>query len=35
MARILARVGACADELRFMGVEREELPADMGREVRG
>ena len=27
----LARIGACADELRFMGVEREEVPAEVGR----
>ena len=26
----LARFGACADELRFMGVERDELPINLG-----
>jgi hypothetical protein len=30
-ARNLARVGACADELRLMGVERDELPTEVGR----
>jgi hypothetical protein len=29
VARILARVGACADELRSMRVEREEVHANM------
>jgi len=27
----LARVGACADELRLMGIERDELPTNVGR----
>ncbi len=31
MARSVARVGACADELRLMGVERDWVPADVGR----
>ncbi len=31
-ARNLARlVGACADELRLMGVERDEVPTSVGR----
>ena len=30
MARILTRVGACADELRSMGVERAEVFANVG-----
>ena len=29
MARMMARVGAYADELRLMGVRREELPVDL------
>ena len=29
----LARVGACADELRLMGVERDEMPTEVGRAV--
>ena len=31
VARDLARVGACANELRLMGVERDEVPPDVGR----
>ena len=30
VARILARVETCADEPRLMGVEKEEVPADVG-----
>ena len=30
VARILERNGACANELRLMGVEREEMPANVG-----
>ena len=30
-ARNLARVDACADELRLMGVERDGVPIDVGR----
>ena len=29
-ALTLARVGACADELRLMGVGRSEMPTDVG-----
>jgi len=29
----LARVGTCADELRLMGVERDEVPTEVGRAV--
>ncbi len=32
-ALILARVGACADELRLMGVERGEVHTEVGRAV--
>jgi hypothetical protein len=32
-ALILARVGACPDELRLMGVERGEVPTEVGRVV--
>jgi len=31
----LARVGACADELGLMGVERDELPTRVGRRRGG
>ena len=31
VVRSLARVGACADELRLRGVDRDEVPTDMGR----
>ena len=31
----LVRVGACADELRLMGVDRDELPTRVGRSGRG
>ena len=31
----LARVGACADEIRLMGVERDELPTNVGRSGGG
>jgi len=34
VARILARIGACADELRLMGVERAEVLANMGSAIR-
>jgi hypothetical protein len=30
VARRLARVGACVEELCLMGVERDEVPADVG-----
>ena len=30
-ARNLTQVGACSDELRLMGVERDELPTKVGR----
>ncbi len=33
--RIFARVGACADKLRFMGLGRDEVHADMGRSGGG
>ena len=35
MARGLARVGACADELRLMGVARDEVLAVVGRACSG
>jgi hypothetical protein len=31
VVRSLARVGACADEVSFMGVKRNGVPADIGR----
>ena len=31
VARSLAQVGACADEFRLMGVERDEVHTDVGR----
>ncbi len=34
VALSLVRVGACADELRLMGVERDEEPAGVGRAER-
>ena len=34
-ARNLARVGACADELRLIGVERDEVPPVVGRAEGG
>jgi hypothetical protein len=30
----LARVGACADQLRLMGVERDEVPTEVGKAGR-
>jgi hypothetical protein len=30
----LARVGACADELRLLVVERDEVPSEVGRVVK-
>ena len=35
VARNLARVGACADELRLMGFERDDVLADVGRASGG
>ena len=35
LARILARVGTCADEFRLMGVERDEVLANVGSAVGG
>ena len=34
VARSLVRVGACADELRFMGVDRSGVLADVGKFLR-
>ena len=34
-ARDLARVGACADELHLMRVERDGVPTDVGRDEGG